>query len=157
MLTLEAQADVQPTLVIAIGNPSRGDDALGPLFAERIAALALPGVEVLSDFQLQIEHALDLLGRREVVFVDAAASGAAPFSIAPLAAAADRSITTHALSPAAVLESYRRLTGKEPPAASVLAIRGHAFELGSSLTAEAAASLEAALTAFVARVSPRRG
>jgi hypothetical protein len=48
-----------PILVFAWGNPSRGDDALGPLFAERIEALGLPGVECLTDFQLQVEHALE--------------------------------------------------------------------------------------------------
>ncbi|MBL8482901.1 MAG: Ni/Fe hydrogenase, partial [Rhodocyclaceae bacterium] len=44
--------------MFAWGNPGRGDDALGPLFAERIEALDLPGVECLTDFQLQVEHAL---------------------------------------------------------------------------------------------------
>jgi len=71
-------AGLAPVLIIGIGNPSRGDDALGPLAAQRLAELALPGVEVLTDFQLQVEHALDLLGRREAIFVDAAATGEAP-------------------------------------------------------------------------------
>ena len=31
-----------PTLVFGWGNASRGDDALGPLFIERLRALALP-------------------------------------------------------------------------------------------------------------------
>jgi hypothetical protein len=66
----------RPLLVLAIGNPSRGDDALGPLFASARGELARRRdrrgqVELLTDFQLQIEHALDLVGRARVVFVDA--------------------------------------------------------------------------------------
>ena len=60
----------EPLLVFGWGNPSRGDDALGPLFVERIEALELPGVSCLTDFQLQVEHALDIQDRRQVLFVD---------------------------------------------------------------------------------------
>jgi hydrogenase maturation protease len=108
MLTLEAPARVAPRLVIALGNPSRGDDALGPLVAERLEALNLAGVEVLTDYQLQIEYALDLRGREEVIFVDASVSAAAPFTFERLAERSDASVTTHALSPQALLEGYRR-------------------------------------------------
>jgi hydrogenase maturation protease len=148
MLGLQPPAGVAPVLVLAVGNPSRGDDALGPLAAQRLAELALPGVEVLTDFQLQVEHALDLLGRREVIFVDAAASGEAPFELRPLAPAADACHTTHSLSPAAVLDAYRRLTGAEPPPSRLLAICGHDFELGAPPSAAASANLEAALAAL---------
>ncbi|MBL9110068.1 MAG: hypothetical protein JNM74_12375, partial [Myxococcales bacterium] len=52
-----------PVLVIGIGNPSRGDDALGPAVVARLeellrAELAGGQVETLVDFQLQIEHTL---------------------------------------------------------------------------------------------------
>ena len=65
-------------LIVGIGNPSLGDDALGPLLIERLETLlaqedpaAALNIELLSDFQLQIEHALDLLNRSLVLFVDA--------------------------------------------------------------------------------------
>jgi hydrogenase maturation protease len=147
MLSLRAPAGAAPVLVLAVGNPSRGDDALGPLAACQLAALALPGVEVLTDFQLQVEHALDLLGRRLVVFVDAAVTGPAPFEIRCLAPAADVRHSSHSLSPAAVLDTFRRLTGAPPPPSKLLAIRGHTFELGAPLSAAAAANLVAALAA----------
>ena len=137
-------AKIAPFLVIGIGNPSRGDDALGPLLVERIEAMELPGVECLTDFQLQVEHALDLVGREQVVFVDATAAGEARCTLAPVAPARDASATTHALSPAAVLDAYVRVTGLPLPATHVLAIRGYAFELGDGLSAGAAANLEAA-------------
>ena len=74
-----------PTLVFGWGNASRGDDALGPLFIERLRALALPGVECLDDYQLQPEHALDLIGRERVLFIDAGLACAAPFEATTLA------------------------------------------------------------------------
>jgi hydrogenase maturation protease len=149
MLSLQPAADAAPVLVLAVGNPSRGDDALGPLAAQRVSAMDLAGVEVLTDFQLQVEHALDLLGRRLVVFVDAAASGAEPFDLRPIGPARDASHSTHSLSPAAVLDAYVRLTGDAPPPARLLAIRGHAFDLGEPLSEAAAANLEAALATLL--------
>jgi len=152
MLTLEPAAVVAPRLVIALGNPSRGDDALGPLIAERLEALALPGVEVLVDYQLQIEYALDLRGREEVIFVDATVAGDGPFTLEPVAAAGERSVTTHALSPQALLEGYRRLTAAAPPPARVLAVRGYEFELGAGLSSPAGENLERALDVLVAQL-----
>ena len=143
-----------PLLVLGIGNPSRGDDALGPLFVERAGAALAPEVargelEFLTDFQLQIEHALDLEGRGRVVFVDASVRAAAPFEFTRLAPCRDATHSTHAMSPAALLETYRAVLGAPPPA-WVLAIRGEAFELGEALTAEASAHLDEALAYFVA-------
>lgn len=139
-------------LIIGIGNPSRGDDALGPLLIERLEALRLPDVELLTDFQLQVEYALDLRGRREVVFVDASLDTPAPFTFTTAVATEDASYSSHELSPGAVLHAYRKLFG-EPPPASVLAIRGEAFELGEGLSMAAAANLQAALSFLVQRFS----
>lgn len=148
-------------LVVGVGNPSRGDDALGPVFVERAGAalaaeVARGEVELLTDFQLQVEHALDLQGRARVVFVDASVSAAAPFAYAAVApAVGPPAYTTHAMSPAALLATYRDVAGPPPPA-FVLAIRGEGFELGAPLSAAARAHLEAALAFFVASM-PREG
>lgn len=131
-------------LVFALGNPSRGDDALGPALAARLESANWPGVEVIVDFQLQVEHALDLEGRRLVVFVDAALDSREPCDVRAITPARDASHTSHALSPEAVLETYERVTGQAAPQARVLAVRGASFELGAPLSAIAAASLEAA-------------
>jgi hydrogenase maturation protease len=126
------------TLVFAWGNPSRGDDALGPLFAETMASLALPDVECLTDFQLQVEHALDLVGRQRVLFVDASCAAPdgepRPFSIAPLTAQRDASYTTHAMSPSALLQVFTDMEGHAPPPAWVLTIPGESWELGHAPT-----------------------
>lgn len=138
---------VAPTLVFAWGNASRGDDALGPLCLEalRTAIAADEGIEFLDDYQLQVEHALDLAGRERVLFIDASLDCAAPFEATPLRAAPDTSISTHALSPQALLEVYRRLHGEEPPPCTLLAIRGEGFELGAAPSATARRHLAAAI------------
>ncbi|ATE62183.1 hydrogenase maturation protease [Thauera sinica] len=133
------------TLVFSWGNPSRGDDALGPLFAEAIEALRLPGVECLTDFQLQVEHALDLAGRRRVLFVDASMEAAAPFSVAPLLPRRDASFTTHAMTPAAILQVYADTQAGEPPPAWLLGIRGERWELGQAISPAARNNLAAAI------------
>lgn len=150
-----------PLLVLGVGNPSRGDDALGSLFVERLEQALAPEVssgvlELLTDFQLQIEHALDLQGRRRVVFVDASVSATPPFEFERVTPAADAGCLTHALSPAAVLATHRRIAG-EPPESWLLAIRGERFELGDPLTPRAEAHLDAALAFFVADARGRLG
>lgn len=146
---------VAPLLVLAWGNPSRGDDALGPMLAERLLAHAeaasLAGrVEVLTDFQLQVEHALDLLGRERVLFVDAALDLAEPFTVRPLQAARGGGIGSHALAPEAVLQVYEDLHGHAPPASTLLAIRASAFELGAAPSVQALKALDQAV-AWVCR------
>ena len=66
-------------VVFAVGNPSRGDDALGPLLMDWLAEQARPDVQLVSDFQLQIEHALDLEGHSLALFIDAGTGTPAPF------------------------------------------------------------------------------
>lgn len=139
-----------PLLVFGWGNPSRGDDALGPLFVAQLRASldeagVQHGVEFLEDFQLQVEHALDLLGRRHVLFVDASLDCTAPFETTTLQAARDTSFTTHAMSPESVLQVFRDLYRTEPPPCTQLAIRGTAFGLGEPAGDAALANLALAL------------
>ena len=80
-----------PILVLTCGNPSRGDDALGSalhelLVAHKRATGDLCEVEVLTDFQLQIEHAVDLAGRDCVSFADASVSCDEPVQMPGLGA-----------------------------------------------------------------------
>ncbi len=141
-----------PILVVGIGNPSRGDDALGLLALARLAELALPQVGLLTDFQLAPEHALDLIERELVVFVDATMQGDAPFRLERVTPEHDDSISSHSLSPAAVLDTFKHVTGLPVPEAYVLAIRGYRFELGAPVSARAAANLEAAMPVLLERL-----
>lgn len=140
-------ASVAPLLVFGWGNLSRGDDALGPLCIERLRDLRVPAarVEYLDDYQLQIEHALDLVGRQRVLFVDASLSCRAPFEVTQLRAVQDASFTTHAMSPQALMQLFRDLRGEEPPPCTLLAIRGECFELGEPPSVGALDHLAAAL------------
>jgi hydrogenase maturation protease len=64
------------TLVIGYGSPIRGDDAIGPLAADALAAGPLPpGLRVLSRHVLTAELAEDLAAVDRVIFLDAAAQG----------------------------------------------------------------------------------
>ncbi|CAG0980853.1 hydrogenase maturation protease [Anaerolineae bacterium] len=145
---------IPPLLIFGYGNPSRGDDALGPLLLERLEAQGFPGVECLTDFQLQVEHALDLEGRELTLFIDAHLSCPPPFQFTHLHPEADRSYTTHAMSPASVLQVFAEIYRRPPPLAFLLSIRGERFELGEGLSPEAQANLEAAAQ-FAARLCAR--
>lgn len=139
---------VAPLLVFGWGNPSRGDDALGPMLIERLSDFhrhKASTIEFLTDFQLQIEHALDLADRALVLFVDASQSCTAPFEVTILHPARDASFTTHAMSPESVMQVFRDLQGIEPPTCLLLAIRGTQFELGSPLSENAESNLAQAL------------
>jgi hydrogenase maturation protease len=147
-------------VVFAVGNRSRGDDAVGPWLLDRLAAWLArrtdtDDFELIDDFQLQIEHALDLADRRLALFVDAGVGTAAPFDLSEIAADASfTGHTTHALAPASVLGVYRCVTGAPPPPAFVLCVRGESFELGDPISARAQAHAESAwqtLAALCAR------
>lgn len=136
-------------VVFAVGNPSRGDDAIGPLLLERLGGWlddeGLAGqFELIEDFQLQIEHALDLSGRQLALFIDAGANTPAPYTFQRIAPATGIAHTTHELPPEAVLQVYRQTEGAEPPPAFVLCVRGEEFELGEPLTELAQAHVEQA-------------
>ena len=140
-------------LVLGIGNPSRGDDALGALFIERLGewleqdgiAQSLPMDVVLeTDFQCQIEHAMDLKDVQAAVFVDASHDAPPPFTLTPLQPHHDPAHTTHSLPPAAVMAVAQRI-GLALPPCWLLAIRGEAFQLGEAMSAGAESSLQAAL------------
>lgn len=141
------QPRVAPLLVFGWGNLSRGDDALGPLCVEHLRGIFAGDsrVECLDDYQLQVEHALDLVGRQRVLFVDASLSCRSPFEVTPLQAAPDSSFTTHALSPQALLQVFSDLRSEAPPPCTLLAIRGERFELGAPPGAQALEHLSAAL------------
>jgi hydrogenase maturation protease len=138
-----------PVVVLACGNPSRGDDALGPLLLERLhdwlLTTGLAGRhELIGDCQWQIEHALDLAGRELVLFIDAGAMTPAPFVFEPVQASGHVGPGSHALSPAALLSVLARISSDPPPAAFVLAVRGERFELGAAPGCRALAHAEAA-------------
>lgn len=139
---------VKPILVFGYGNPGRGDDALGPELLKLLqqhSTVEMEPVELLTDFQLQIEHALDLEQRQLVVFADASVSCSAPFEFNTIKPERDHSYTTHAMSPAAVLQVYQSIKNEAPPPCFMLSIKAEQFELGEELSVAATENLRHAL------------
>ena len=150
-------ANPAPLLVFGWGNLSRGDDALGPLCVQALRDRSDRGgnVEYLDDYQLQVEHALDLVGRERVLLVDASLSCGAPFQVTTLSPRRDASFTSHALSPQGLMQVFRELRAEEPPPCTLLQIRGERFELGQPPSGQARAHLTAALLWATAWLDPR--
>ncbi|MGC2458152.1 MAG: Ni/Fe hydrogenase [Gallionellaceae bacterium] len=134
-----------------MGNESRGDDGLAPLLLRKLDAwLATQEnrgrIELLEDFQLQIEHAADLVGRELVLFIDAGMDTPAPWSFCRIEPQDCRTLFSHALAPEAVLATYSQVYRQNPPPAFVLCLRGEQFELGVAPSAQAVQHMELAYT-----------
>ena len=64
------------TLIIGYGSPIRGDDALGPLVADRLSAQGVPeGVSVLARHVLTADLVPDMAASDRVIFLDASLDG----------------------------------------------------------------------------------
>ncbi len=136
---------IDPALVVlAWGNESRADDAVGPILARRIAALEHPRISLVEDLQLHIEHVMDLRADVPALFIDASVGISDGFRIDAIAARSDHSVTTHTISPAALLRLYEHTIKRDAPDAWLLQVAGRNFELGEGIGEETARNLEAA-------------
>src|SRR5208283_6166724 len=124
------------TLIIGYGNQNRRDDGVGWFILEQLAALKLPGVELETSHQLEIEASETISRFDAVIFVDAAI----PEAPEPV----QRSVVTpnfqshsvaHYLAPADVLSLCKTLYHREPKAV-LFSIRGRDFNFGTTLTPE---------------------
>lgn len=129
-------------LVIGIGNASRGDDGLGPALIAALEAAGGPA-ELMDVYQLQPEHALDLAHRPAVLIVDAVdvrrpeLAGPDGVRLARLQPGRDASWSSHALSPAALLQLCIDLHPDAPqatPPVWLLSIAAERFDLGAGLS-----------------------
>jgi hydrogenase maturation protease len=121
--------------VFAWGNPSRGDDAVGPWFAERFRGETPETVSLVEAFQLQVEHLLDCRAGDLLLFVDAGCEASAGFRFEAVPAMRAPSHTSHALAPAELLSYYPRVfPGESPPPAFQLTVYGHQFGLGQPMS-----------------------
>ncbi len=140
---------IPPVLIFAIGNESRGDDALGPILLRRLDSWLQAGnlseeFELLEEFQLQVENAMDMKDRRLVLFIDAGIETALPFSFYRAQIKDEAVLYSHALEPESLLKVYEQFYQELPPAVFILCIRGEAFELGEAISPEATEHLEQA-------------
>jgi hydrogenase maturation protease len=132
-------------LVIAVGNPDRGDDGIGALVATRLTG-RLPAGVALVHRRGDMLGLLDDWSRCEaVICVDAAApmeepgrihrfdgsSGALPHDLSPP--------SSHSFGLAEALALARAL-GSAPPVVIIYAVEGQAFETGAPMTPEVVAA-----------------
>ncbi|MFZ4536135.1 hydrogenase maturation protease [Propionivibrio sp.] len=137
----------KPILLLAIGNESRGDDALGPFLARRLQtwleSIGMDSqVEIIEEFQLQIEHTLDIKDRQLVLFIDAGQGTPVPFNFHEARAKRMDGHSTHSVAPESLLGLYVTVNEASPPPAFILCLAGVSFELGAPLSAMAALHLD---------------
>jgi len=112
-------------VVFGVGNDARGDDALGPALMAWLEAQRLPGVRLVADFQLNVEHALDLEGAALALFIDAGIGTPTPFSFHEVQPQPVRGVSS--------MRCHRRRLGGAPACTKKcrrleLCVRGEAFE-----------------------------
>ena len=150
-----------PILVLAVGNPSRGDDAFGPLLAEQLADwLQLQGdaddamrrqIELITDLQLMVEHVFDLQGRARVLFIDAAAQGGGGPTVSAVKALRTPPVhQSHACTPAQLLSRFAQLLSEPLPNADLLSLSGCSFELSDPLSPPVQAAMPEAWQCLMA-------
>ena len=131
-------------IVLAWGNISRGDDAAGPVLSDKIQKLNLDGGVLQEDLQLNIEHVMDLHSQIPVLFIDASSKPRQGYYLERISPEPDSSISTHSVSPSALLHLFEKTNGSSAPEAFMLHISGKEFELGEAVSQHTQAALELA-------------
>jgi hydrogenase maturation protease len=138
------------TLVIGLGNPLRGDDAIGGVIARRLRELALPDVDVREESGEGVALLEAWQNATNVILIDAAQSGAAPGTIHRLdASRAPVSLrffppSTHAFGVAEAVELARALN-QLPGCVVLYGIEGRSFRRGETLSPEVAGTVDEVL------------
>jgi len=136
------------TLLIGIGNISRGDDGIGWLFADDIETNFSREITVEKVFQLVVEDAYKILNYDLVIFVDASVNyflTGFNFRKLNIPDEIKTSFTSHAQAPENIIFLAAQLfnyTGT----AYVLEIGGQDWELGEELSGYGRQNLHRALT-----------
>ncbi len=121
----------EPALtVFAWGNTCRGDDAIGPLLAERLRADETPELSVIEDHQLNIEHVTDIASEGAALFIDASIEIEQGFRLERIGPSREGNFSTHAISPQALLNVYEATMGEPAPDAWLLHVAAREFGLG---------------------------
>ena len=133
------------TLIIACGNPLRGDDAVGSAAAEIVNSWQMPGVKVLVVHQLVPELIDEMMEARRVLFIDAGPkTNDRTFDTCVVEPKQSRRFFGHFETPANLLALLYELDGRIPEA-HVLAISADSFSHGDELSETAQGNLHAAI------------
>ncbi len=142
-------------LVLAFGNPLRGDDGVGWHAAQALAP-EFDGEDVRVQYceQLTPDLAEPVSRSRRVIFIDASAAEE-PGRVAclPLVSSAEAPGSfSHEISPSALLAIADALYGTKPKACLV-SLGAESFEFGQGLSASVAKSLPALLACVREQIS----
>jgi hydrogenase maturation protease len=142
-------------LVVGVGSPDQGDDAVGLEIARAVEALGLPGVcTAIHEDPTALLHLWE--GFDVVVVVDAVMTGRPPGAITvievgagkaqlpPEAWAATGRGGTHAFGLATAVE-LARVLGRLPRRVTVVGVEAASFAQGTALSPEVAASVDDAV------------
>ena len=135
-----------PFLAVCCGNADRGDDAAGPLVADRLRGMGVPvrlnagdALGLLSDFDAA-EH---------VVLVDAVVTGAPPGTILHWDACRERlpagafACSTHSIGICEAVE-LARVLDQLPARCTIFGIAADHFDAGSPVSSEVADAVDEA-------------
>ena len=141
-------------VVLGIGNWDRGDDAVGLLVIDELAARDLPGVDLMPG-DGDPGWMLDAWeGRSFSVVVDAMVTGAAPGTVVSFGAsttalpASTRLSSSHALGAATSVELARAL-GRLPKRLVVIGVEADSVSVGSPLSPAVATAVGVAADAVM--------
>ncbi|MGC8738168.1 MAG: hydrogenase maturation protease [Candidatus Hydrogenedens sp.] len=130
-------------LIFGYGNPERHDDALGPLFVQRVKQMNHDNVNTDADYQLNIELGAELVNYDKVLFVDASKEGDEPFYLKRVFPSKNITFSTHSVNAESVIAICDEYFGSAPES-WILGIRGYDFTIGEGITEEAKNNLELA-------------
>jgi hydrogenase maturation protease len=137
---------MDPIMVIGIGNPDRGDDAIGLAIARALKQADPPGVTVI-EHRGDAADLVERLGRTAAaILVDAAVSGAAPGTFRridvhrqPLPASWFTG-STHGLGVVTAIE-LAGVLGSLPSRCIVYAVEAASFDHGATISPDAMATI----------------
>jgi hydrogenase maturation protease len=144
---VDGTARVSGLLVVGIGNPDRGDDAIGPIVARLLAGRVAPDVVVLERSGDMVGLIEDWSGRDGVILIDAAAMVKAPGTVYRFDLLHDVLPTgltlasTHAFGVADAVALARAL-GRLPGRLIIYAVEGTEFAPGAAPGAPVVAAAE---------------
>jgi hydrogenase maturation protease len=139
--------------IIGVGNPTRGDDGVGPAVAARLMPRVRPDVDVV----VSTAEPTRLMDRWEgadlVILVDAVVADAPPGTVTVRDGIADElppdpaALSSHGLGVAGTVELARSL-GRLPAQLTVVGVVGDMFE-GDALSTPVERALGSAVTAVM--------
>ncbi len=145
-------------LILAYGNPMRGDDGLGWHAAQALAGDADGDeVQVMFSEQLTPDLAEPVSLSRRIIFVDASAtSEPGCVASAPVQPSTEPPGSfSHEITPASLLAWAQTLYGASPQAV-MISVGGESFELGAGLSAPVAKSLPSLLACVREHIAAAR-